>query len=277
MDPAWWTLESDRLELAGKVELLEMKLAKVDARHDNHAELNALVEQKSARKEALEQKVAALKSEVAALAAHAADEREQWLRSARAASVGRSFETFTGAKGRTYSDVQITRISDVGVEFKHATGSSRLAAADLTSEQQGDFGLDPRIASEALAAEMADARAYGEWVDQRVATVNARKDAEDAAVMAMTASVPVRRAPVTIAANESTRSGSRLRDEPRYFSRGDTTWYPSYYSGSCYTRSPYVARRQARANANGNWSYTTRRNSCNSPAYNPPRNFSINP
>lgn len=277
MDPAWWTLESERVELAGKVELLEMKLSKVDVRQGDHEDWHALVEEKAARKDALEEKVAALKSELAALAARVADERGEWLQSARTASVGRSFPTFTGAKGRTYKDVEITRISDVGIEFKHATGSTRLAAADLTSEQQGDFGLDPRIAGEALAAEIASARAYGEWVDRRVATVNARKDEEEAAMMAMAARVPVRTAPVVVAASSSDRNGSRLRDEPRYFSRGYSTWYPSYYTGSCYSRSPYVARRQARAVPSGNWSYTTGRNSCNSPANNPPRNFSINP
>ncbi|WP_193210501.1 hypothetical protein [Luteolibacter marinus] len=262
-DPAWWTLETERLELAQKVELLKVKLSKVENRHQDVDGMVAELKQETDRRARLEDQVAALSAEVAELSSCFKRDREEWIRVARGKAMGRTFATFSGAGGKTYQDVEITAITDIGVEFKHATGSARLAATDLTWEQQAEFGVDPREAQEALVAERENAKAYGSWVDNRVASAMAKKEAAEAARVAA-APVKVRPQPV-VASTSSSSSGSRLRDQARSFGRGNTIWYPSYTRvrypygyGVSYGSRSYSAVRVP----SSSWSFTPSRTNC---------------
>ncbi len=277
-DPEWLKLESERVKRAHQVELLKLRMAKVETRGDEFIERTDGLEDEVERRALLVEQAEILKGEVAELSGRVERDRSEWLRARRAAAVGRSFATLEGARGRIFEEVVITRVTDVGIEFRHATGSARLAAVELTSDQQGLFGVDPGMAGEALHEEQAIARAYDSWVDERVAISTARDEAA-AAAMAAVASVPT--PPVSASAESVTR---RLRDEPREVGRRDITWYPSYsrgrycYYGSGYYRtpSPYVVRNSypnIRV-ASSNWSYTPRASACPSPVVTPRGSFS---
>ena len=284
LDPEWLRLEAQRVKLAHQVELLNLRLAKVENRDGDWAERSAGLDEEVARRALLIEKAGRLKSEVAERTARIERERSELLSALRSESVGRSFDRLVGARGRTFEEVVITRVTDVGIEFRHTTGSARLAAADLTSAQQGMFGIDPGIAGEALQEESAVARAYDSWVDERVAVSSARDKAEQAALLAAEAARP-RPEPV-VASVAPART--RLRDEPRDMgSERYTTWYPYSYSRSRYSYSrpgyayvtPSVYSTGSYPNirvASSNWSYTARSSRCiSSPVITRRPSFSI--
>lgn len=273
MDPEWLKLEADRVKLVHEVKLAELRLSKVENRDGERAGLSRRLDQEVERHALLVEKAALLEQEVAELDERFSHERAEILQGLRSAAVGRSFDRLAGARGRSFENVVITRVTDVGIEFRHATGSARLAAADLTSAQQGLFGIDPGIAGEALAEETAIARAYENWVDERVAVAKAEEKEAESARQAAEAARP---RPQTVTASVAAPAATRLRDEPRDVGRR-TIWYPSYRSRSRYTYYPYyrsscsfttpspcpVVRTYPNIRvASGNWSYTPRQGRC---------------
>lgn len=270
MDPEWLRLEADRVKLAHQVELMQLRLAKVENRDGEWAERSAGLDQDVALRAVLKEKAGILKSELAERTAQVERERLEVLQALRSQSVGRSYDELAGGRGRTFNEVVITRVTEVGIEFRHATGSARLAASELTSAQQGLFGIDPGIAGEALQEENAIARAYDSWVDERVAVSNDREKSREAELLAAEAARPRPQPVVASVASASTR----LRDEPREMGRERyTTWYPSSYSRSRYsyyrpgysygTPSPYAVRSYPNIRvASSNWSYTPSASRC---------------
>ena len=59
----------------------------------------------------------------------------------RAAAIGAEMESFTGADGRVFKDVRITRINDGGISIRHASGTARLRYGDLTPAQRAIYGM----------------------------------------------------------------------------------------------------------------------------------------
>jgi hypothetical protein len=273
MDPEWLNLEAERVKLAHQVELLELRLSKVANRDDERVGLSARLDQEAERHALLLEKAGMLKDEMAELTVRMDRERSEWLQALRSDAVGRSFERLAGTGGRTFEEVVITRVTDVGIEFRHATGSARLAASELSSAQQGQFGLDPGMAGEALQEEKAIARAYESWVDERVAVAKAEDRAAESERLAAEAARP-RSKPQPVVASLAS-ANTRLRDEPRNVGRERyTTWYPYsysrsrynyYYRANCatYIPSPYAARSipNIRA-ASSSWTYTPRASRC---------------
>jgi hypothetical protein len=241
-DPEWWRLEAERIEVAHQVELLQLRLSKRNAGDDGYAVLKQDAErgaahcrQLSARRDLLQQDLEQLRQKVEIA-------KSDWMRATRGAVVGRHFARFGGGSGRTYEDAVITRVTDVGVEFRHATGSARLAAADLTAAQHEMFGLDVRMAADAMKEEQETALAYGSWVDDRVAAVESiRKEEEEREAQAMASVSVAKVSPRGSTVPIETASRSRLSEPPRSFGNGGTTvWYSgyryrSYYRPYCYT------------------------------------------
>ena len=220
-DSEWWRLEADRIEVAHKVELQRLRLEKIESREGAHAEREADMRRGVAARERLAARVDELKGEIATRSAELEELRGRWLRASREAAVGRSFESFQGAGSRIYQEVEITRVTDIGIEFRHATGIARLAASDLTAEQRDAFGLEADASGEALADERVAAQAYARWVDRRVEESTTReKEAADL----VKAEAPLR---APLLADASPRSRSSLRDEPRSFGNS-TPWSPRY-------------------------------------------------
>ena len=243
MDPEWWRLEADRVELVQEIKLQKMRLGEGDQVRDYAAAKEKVAKNGSLLIE-LKAEGAALKTEISSLVASIEKLHEAWVTDTRAAAVGRNYTWLEAKSGRRFEDVTITKVSDVGIEFRHATGTARLSATDLNYELHDMFALDSVGAQAAIEQERAAAAAYETWIDNQMVVVNAEKkeEARIAAEREADRAIEVAKArsdaqASSLAANESRRS--RLYDAPRAFSssRGYTTWYPdSYYY---YGRSRY--------------------------------------
>ncbi|QJE97218.1 hypothetical protein [Luteolibacter luteus] len=250
-DPEWWRLEGERVELAHNVDLLKLKLANSAVNGTEFAARAEEVKQNAARIAELKLIAGDIRDEVAQLASAVDEQHENWVRSTRAAAVGREYVTFTGRGGRSYDHVVIKKVTDVGVEIRHANGSARLSAADLTPEQNAEFGLDPQLAHVALAQEKQDAAVYEDWLGSQIALANEAKVAADEAAAArrteeVLVAARARSEAIKASAAAYEERGGRLREQPR--SVGGTYWggyygrryySPSYYyyGGSrCYSR-----------------------------------------
>lgn len=283
MDPEWLRLEAERVKLAHQVELLELRLSKVDNREDELAGRSDELDQEVEYRALLGEKAALLKDEVASLEVSFEAVREGRLRELRGAAIGRSFPRLAGIHGRAFDSVVITRVTDVGIEFRHATGTARIAAAELTPDQQGQFGLDPATAGEAIEEERKLVQAYDRWIDGRMAVAKAEQEEVETARLAAETS---RRETTVLAASAADSSRrTRLRDEPRQFGSGRSIWYPYsyprtryYYTGTGYYCRPsaYTARSYPNIRvASSNWSYTARPRSCASPVIRNSSNFTF--
>jgi hypothetical protein len=274
MDPEWLRLEAERVKLAHQVELMNLRLAKVENRDGEWAQRSAGLDQDVALRALLEEKVGTLKSEVAERIVQVERERSELLQALRLESVGRSFDQLAGARGRTFEKVVITRVTDVGIEFRHATGTARIAAAELTPDQQGLFGLDPLIAGEAMEKERELVQAYDRWIDGRIEVAKVEQEEVASARLALETSRRQNTAMAAAAGDSSPRT--RLRDEPRPFGgSGRSIWYPYsyprtryYYTGTGYYCRSSTSTSRSYPNirvASSNWSYTPRPRSCSSP------------
>jgi hypothetical protein len=273
-DQEWLRLEAERVKLAHQVELLEFRLSKVEDREDELVGKRDALEEDVEFRALLVEKAALLKDELASLEVSLEAEREGRLRELRAAAIGRSFPQLAGIHGRTFDAVVITRVTDVGIEFRHATGTARIAAAELTPDQQGLFGLDPLIAGEAMEEERELVQAYDRWIDGRLSVAKVEQEEVASARLALETSRRESTAVAAAAVDSSPRT--RLRDEPRPFgSSGRSIWYPYsyprtryYYTGTGYYCRPttYTSRTYPNIRvASSNWSYTPRPRSCSSP------------
>jgi hypothetical protein len=248
-DSEWWRLEAERVEVAHQVELFELRLSKQKTGDQGFAALQAEVEAGDTMRRELMLQRDGLRQDIERTTEAVEVAKSDWMRATRAAATGREFAKFTGARGRTYENAVITRVTDVGVEFRHATGTARLAAADLTPAQHELFGLDAEIAGEAIRQERETAIAYGSWVDEKVAAAEAVQKEEDERIASAEASEASRATPSVSVSPEETSSRSRLHEPPRSFGRSSgTTWYSgSYYRP--YSRSytgyyqPYAVPR----------------------------------
>jgi hypothetical protein len=243
MDPQWWKLEADRVELVQEIKLQKLRLGEEDKVRE-YAALKSRVAKNDAALAELRGSAATLRSEVANLAAAASAERDNWIASVRASAVGKNFETFSGSGGRTYEDVTITRVTDVGIEFRHSQGSARLSATDLSPELHDDFGLDSSAALAALEREKAAARAYESFIEERMVVVNADREKKQLAAAELeteriTATAKARSEAYSarLAAKESSNP---LRASARAVGSRGSTWYSGYsYRYSRYPRTYY--------------------------------------
>jgi hypothetical protein len=263
-DPQWWRLEADRIDVANQVELFELKLSKQtagDQRVASVPKLEAEVKRGAARQLELAAERDALKQEIDLAKQDMEAIKAEWMHSARTAATGREFAKFTGAGGRTYENAVVTRVTDVGVEFRHATGTARLAANDLTPAQHEMFGLDREIAGEAMRQEKETALAYHSNVDAVVAARDANEEKDEKRVTSIAAaSKPApRETPSFASASVDTASRSRLSEPPKSVGRvntrdrssNTTVYYSSYYYRPYYYRSyyGYGVRRSAESRA----------------------------
>jgi hypothetical protein len=216
MRSEWWRLEADRIEVAHKVELLRVRLGKIEAREKELAALESELARAEERRELLAERAEGLRAGIEAESERLAGLHAARLRANREATPGRSFEVFQGAGGKSYHDVVITRVTDIGIEFRHASGSARLAASELTAAQRDAFGLVAELSDEALAAEGRTAEAYAAWVDRKVAETAARES--DGNLVAAAA------APAAVV---SPGYRSSLREQPRSFGNS-SLWSPRY-------------------------------------------------
>jgi len=242
MDPDWWKLEADRVELVQEVKLQKMRLAGRDLSKE-YGPLAAKVDANALKLEELRQTASALRGEVTSLVDLSEKQRREWVLSTRAEAIGRTYDSFAGSNGRIYEDVVITRITDVGIEFRHSTGSARVSAAELNPDLHDDFAVNPQVAIAAMEKERANASAYESWISDRMVVANAERKASEREAAAEEAERIVASARARSEARSSllasTERNTRLRDEPRSVGNRYTTWYPNYSYGYGYTRNRY--------------------------------------
>lgn len=265
-DPEWWRLESQRVEFAHRLELLELRMAKTDARLAEVEKIREEAHEASALAASLETRTKKLRAELDGLTAELDQKRENWVQQVRAKAMGMRFDTLAGRGGRIYEDVWITRVSDIGIDFRHKSGSARLAAADLDAKQLELFGIDLREALEASEKERAAVLAYEASVDRAMAARKAiEEEAASARMLARTearrTSEELRKAAADLAAATASNR-SRLNEPPRRFRS-------SYYGGSVYYSgfrtgcSPTLYYRNSRSTTM--WDLPPRASSCPPP------------
>lgn len=229
-DSEWWRLEAERVAVAHQVELFELRLSKQKTGDQGFAALQAEVEAGDARRRELAFVRDGIRQDIERTKVAVETAKSEWMRTTRAAAAGREFAKFTGARGRTYENAVITRVTDVGVEFRHATGTARLAAANLTPAQHELFGLDAEVAGEAIREEQEATLAYNSWVDEKVAAAEAVQKEESERLAVADAPQSSRATPSVAVSTEETSSRSRLHEPPRSFGGSSgTVWYSSYY------------------------------------------------
>ena len=85
--------------------------------------------------------------------------RSQYIAKTRSEAVGESHDTLESLSGSAFEKVVITRVTDVGIEFKHRNGRARLRCSDLPTEMQDRFQWDAEEARRITAQEEANFRA----------------------------------------------------------------------------------------------------------------------
>lgn len=73
----------------------------------------------------------------------------------RDAAIGESLGTLTTLGGREYNEAFITRVSDVGLEIRHAHGIARISATDLEPAWRNRFHWDDEESMARLAGKVA--------------------------------------------------------------------------------------------------------------------------
>ena len=98
-------------------------------------------------------KLAALEREIRLHSERAEDYREEYVRWVRLAARGERHPELRTRYGLSYREVVIRRVTGVGLEIRHSSGTARLRQGDLTGDWQERFLWDEKEARRSLAAE----------------------------------------------------------------------------------------------------------------------------
>lgn len=223
-------MEAKRIQLVHKVEVLKMRQEKIATARQEQDAIKAEWTQLRAYRADLAEYAGRLQEELAQQGGELAALKGEWTKKTRTAAVGRTFDTFAGKDGRSFTQVVITRVTDVGVEFRHATGTARLAADQLAPEQQLAFALDTELAREAILQENALAADFASWVDQGVADAADREAARQQMLLAEYDEPAPAPSPTFTSTPDPAPSSSALREKARPFGNGGSIWSPYYRS-----------------------------------------------
>lgn len=180
-DAAWHSRERERIELQQHLRLLSYRFES----RGGHltAELNEALE----RNERDQRSLAELRKQVDSLAQEITDLDSQLeqlavenARKARAKAAGMRFDQLEAASGRTYQDVTVTQVTDGSVALRHRSGTARLRASDLTSEQRTLFGVSTEAAMREARVEASQARAYEEHLQAAAASAEPARERRSA-------------------------------------------------------------------------------------------------
>ncbi|MCB1134313.1 MAG: hypothetical protein KDN05_24565, partial [Verrucomicrobiae bacterium] len=161
VDGAWHADERVKVELEQHLKLLTYRF---ESRGGNLTtelqETRARIESNRAALGSAREDLAQLETEVSELAVETRRIADEVARETRRKSLGRHFDTFIAANGRTYRDVTVSQVTDGSVEIRHETGSARFRPADLSLEQQEMFGISAEAAAREAQAERERRLAY---------------------------------------------------------------------------------------------------------------------
>jgi len=218
--PEFIQLESDRLSLVQRAELLSMRYERLASPYEEAVTLSTRLESQRATLRTLRERKRELESDVLALGERKDALRHEALRVARERAVGKQLPELTLADGRTFRQATITGASEAGIQIRHATGTARLDVNDLGPARGELYGLDPELHAKAMAREETERLAYEQWIDrelskQAAANTPAKPVREQAVAKSDPVSVSTN-ASATPFSSGNARS-SALREKPRYF------------------------------------------------------------
>lgn len=235
----WWQGERERIELSHRVELMHFRYDQLGV--GDFEKFEALQQANvatAARLKSLRERQGALAEEVRALEDGWSDFRKNVLREQRQNALGAKYATLTSASGRSYKDVAVAAIDDAGVSIRHASGSARLRFEDLSAEQRALFGLEPDLATAAIARETESAQGYYEWLQNGIEARQAKE--ERRMEIARQEKVAADRVRAEFQAKLMVAVSQRPLDQPArsypsrtYYNRYDS-YYPHYRTYSNY-------------------------------------------
>ena len=245
VDGAWHADERVKVELEQHLKLLTYRF---ESRGGNLTtelhETRARIESNRAALGSAREDLAQLETEVSELAVETRRIADEVARETRRKSLGRHFDTFIAANGRTYRDVTVSQVTDGSVEIRHETGSARFRPADLSLEQQEMFGISAEAAAREAQAERERRLAYERHIRDH------QLEEEAAAEIAATRSRTRSTRSTALAAADRRDSERPLAQPARPFGSGSiyrtprTTYRTRYYYAypSCPSpyRTPYV-------------------------------------
>jgi hypothetical protein len=220
-----------------------MRLDKLLANSTNSEELRSTIEREQAKARQLAQMAEQLTDEIDELSDKIAQLHLESRQERRIASVGLKMDKLVGLNGREYLNVEISSITDAGLVISHSSGIARLVAADLSKEQQFEFGIDSDLSRIAIARESERASAYHRQVDAYTEQNRAKEELALQKVIDEQRSTSSRVATTTASVSTNplhqparpfgtTRSyySARYRYGSRYYSAGSRygSYYPSY-------------------------------------------------
>jgi hypothetical protein len=229
----WWRQEGERQSSEQKLALLTVKVDRAEAARQAYDAAAADSVKLDKAKAALIAQRADLAGDISDLTRQVDDIRQKWIAATRSAATGRTMASISARDGRTYQNITISKVTDVGIEFRHANGSGRLSATDLTPQQLDAFGIEAADALIAHQQEQADAHAYAQWVDGNGNDADKKSEAKAGRTLASAVAVK----PASGRLVTALGSRSRLNDAPRTFSARPS--YTTYYSNYYYPTNPY--------------------------------------
>ena len=164
------TIESQIRDNADEIESLNVQIAhyresiadgKKDADMGRKAEaLTANVAAGAAKLTELQDVIAKTDAEISQIEKAHVDYRNQYRSLIRSKAVGETFPEVQTNSGKTYKQVEIREVTDIGINIRHLDGMGRIAYEEFNAEWQERFQYDPKEKAAALAKEEAARRAY---------------------------------------------------------------------------------------------------------------------
>ncbi|MCB1130585.1 MAG: hypothetical protein KDN05_05605 [Verrucomicrobiae bacterium] len=248
MDGAWHADERLKVELEQHFKLLTYRF---ESRGGNLAtelqDTRDRIESNRAAIGSAREDLARLETEVSELAVETRRIADEVARDTRRKSIGRHFDTFIAANGRTYRDVTVSQVTDGSVEIRHETGSARFRPADLSLEQQEMFGISAEAAAREARIESERRLAY----ERHIREHQLEEEASAEIAAARTRARSTRSSHSTALAAADRRDSERPLAQPaRSFGSGSiyrsqrtsyrTRYYYAYPSCPSPYRTPYV-------------------------------------
>jgi len=163
------------VELSQSLRLLSMRWQTASSAIREFDDASQTANQLSSGVDALRKRRTELISSISSTEKDLAAAQKQSQQEARLSACGRTFPVFHD-KQRSYSDVTITEVSDIGIHISHKDGRARIACDDLTESQVREFGLDSELARQTLQQEQHQVAAFHAAED--LAIVEQRKKEE---------------------------------------------------------------------------------------------------
>lgn len=168
-DPGWIRLNSDRVDLECRLSIARMKLNRLESRSHEQEAANALLNDLTTRQIRLLDRQIALEREIKTTEDAMLSMKARHLELSRELAVGMEFSPLRTISGRSYDQAKIIRVTDAGIQIRHATGTARLLFQDLSDAQRHQFGLDEGLAIAALKTEASLLRTYEAQIGKQLA------------------------------------------------------------------------------------------------------------